>query len=383
MTTNGFGTGALIAALGISVAAGPQAPASASAQRAAAATSSAWRTVPGPAVPAWDSANLTALAMSGPSLGWAAGFTLDNRKKNAPFEPLLAAWNGRAWRRVRLRLGVAGRLDGLAARPAAGAWAVGTASPDPASMQPLILHWNGHRWARVPAAGVPGYAYVRLLGVAVRSAADAWAVGEAQPAASAAVRPVIEHWNGQRWRLMANPEVPPQTALTAVTVAPDGQAWAVGSPFTNSRRGVVLHWTGRSWVTARTPATSTSVLLDGVTAVRNNIWAVGTASGADGSFAPYVLRSDGRRWATAKVPPVAGGQFESVTAVVHGELIAVGEASKGALYGLWNGRRWTAGTSSKIAQLNSAAFDVRHAIWAVGSITTSPQTFRPVVQVNR
>src|SRR5258708_37803524 len=114
VTARGVGTGAVVAALGISVAAGRQAPAPASARQAA---SSAWRTVPGPAVPAWDSANLTALAMSGPSLGWAAGFTLDNREKNAPFEPLLATWNGRAWRRVRLRLGVAGRLDGLAARP--------------------------------------------------------------------------------------------------------------------------------------------------------------------------------------------------------------------------------------------------------------------------
>jgi hypothetical protein len=276
---------------------------------------------------------------------------------------------------------VAGRLDGLAARSASDAWAVGSTSPNSASIQPLILHWNGRRWVRVPAAGVPGYAYVELLSVAARSATDAWAVGEAQPAGSAALRPVIEHWNGRRWRLMASPKVPPQTALSGVTVAPNGQAWAVGAPFTNSRRGVVLHWTGRSWVTAATPATSTSVLLDEVTVAGNSVWAVGTASGANGNFTPYALRWNGGRWARVRVPAVAEGGFECVIAVGHGELIAGGEASKGALYGLWNGRRWAVSTNSRIAQINSLAYDGRRVTWAVGSVSTSQQTFRPVVQV--
>jgi hypothetical protein len=212
----------------------PAAPASATTQRAAAAAAGwrPWRTVPGPAIPAPESPTLDALAMAGPSRGWAAGFTLAVGNGPPRFGPLLAAWDGRTWLRVVPRLGVASsRLDGLAARSATDAWAVGSVSawPKDTSAQPLILHWNGRRWARVPAAPVPGYAYVELLSVAARSATDAWAVGEAQPATSLELHPVIEHWNGRRWRLMNNPEVPAGTALTSVTVAPDGQASAAGN----------------------------------------------------------------------------------------------------------------------------------------------------------
>jgi hypothetical protein len=173
-----------------------------------------WRTVPSPVVPASDSANLTALAMTGPSLGWVAGFTLPNGAQNAPFEPLLGAWNGRRWRTVRVSLGAAtaGRLDGLAASSAVNAWAVGSAyTAGGAAGQPLTEHWNGHRWTRVPAPGVADWAYSSLLGVVVRSADEAWAVGEAEKPGP--VGPFIEHWDGHRWRLMPVPDVGPDVTL--------------------------------------------------------------------------------------------------------------------------------------------------------------------------
>src|SRR5690242_20641090 len=99
-----------------------------------------WRNVPGPAVPAGSDANLTALAMAGPSLGWASGFTLANSPQNAEFKPLLAAWNGQHWRPIPVRLEAAGgRLDGLTVRSSTDAWAVGTVRPSstPHTDQPL------------------------------------------------------------------------------------------------------------------------------------------------------------------------------------------------------------------------------------------------------
>jgi hypothetical protein len=380
-----FAAGAMIAAAGISLAAGLRAPASATTQRAAAAAAGwPWRTVPGPVIPAPESPTLDALAMAGPSRGWAAGFTLAVGNGPPRFGPLLAAWDGRTWRRVVPRLGVASsRLDGLAARSATDAWAVGSVSawPKDTSAQPLILHWNGRRWARVPAAPVPGYAYVELLSVAARSATDAWAVGEAQPATSLELHPVIEHWNGRRWRLMNNPEVPAGTALTSVTVAPDGQAWAAGNPDADvSQRGVVLHWTGRSWATAATPATSAvpRVSLDAVTMARNSVWAVGDAFDAHGNRIPYALRWNGRRWARVGVPAVAGGFFYTVTAAGHGEVIAGGIDDKGALSAVWNGRSWAVSTNPKITALNSLAYDGRQLTWATGGSNPSS---RPVMLV--
>ena len=349
-----------------------------------------WRTVPGPAVPASDSANLTALAMASPSLGWTAGFTLANSPPNAPFEPLLAAWNGRRWRTMNLARMGSGRLDGLAVRSASDAWAVGTAYPSSRSSLPLILHWNGRRWARMQAATVAG-AFVSLLGVAVRSATDAWAVGEAQSRFS--LRPVIEHWDGRRWRLMPNPPVPAQTALTGVTVAADGEAWAVGVPFRDRPDGLVLHWTGRTWVTSATPKTSTGVLLDAVTAISaGNVWAVGSAVNRNGPYRAYALHWNGRGWASVRLPDHGqrndDRELLSVVPTGRGQVVAVGSdnpagAPGSALYAVRNGRTWSVNRGPHNAVgLNAVAYDGRHAIWAAGSRTTSPQTFRPVMQVS-
>lgn len=350
-----------------------------------------WRTVPAPATPG-ASANLTALAMAGHALGWTAGFTLGG-SEDAPFEPLLAAWNGRRWRTVPVRLanGASGRLDALAAVSATDAWAAGTAYPGSDSSQPLFLHWNGRQWTRVPGASVPGFGYVSLLGVAARSATDAWAVGEAETTTGSVVRPVIEHWNGLRWQLMANPPVPPMSALTSVTVASDGEAWAAGTPLDNDGRGLVLHWAKGAWATETTPLTGGSVLMSGVTAVGPyNVWAVGTDSAAGGPYRPYALHWNGRRWVSVAVPhPGEGNEswgFEAVTSTGHGDLIAVGSAGSAtvgrALYGTWNGRGWSLSTGPHVTELNAVSFDGRDAVWTVGSETTSDQAFRPVVEVS-
>lgn len=364
-----------------------------SASAAAGPAADGWRSVAGPAVAASASANLTALAMASPSLGWTAGFTLANNQ-NAPFEPLLGAWNGRRWQAVPVSLakGASGRLDGLAVKSAGDAWAVGTTYPNADSSQPLFLHWDGRQWARVPGAAVPGFGYVSMYGVAIDSATDAWAVGEAAPVGQPAVRPVIEHWNGRTWTLAANPPtVPSMSALSSVTVASDGEAWAVGTPFNDDGRGLVLHWTGHAWVTAATPVTGGSVLMSGVTAVGpDNVWAVGTDSPAGGPYVPYALHWNGRRWVSVAVPhPGEGNEswgFEAVASTGHGDLIAVGSAGSAtvgrALYGTWNGRGWSLSTGPHITELNAVSFDGRDAVWAVGSEITSDQAFRPVVEVS-
>ena len=221
-----------------------------------------------------------------------------------------------------------------------------------------------------------------MYGAAFHSATDAWAVGEAQSATKPVLRPVIEHCDGRRWRLLANPRVPPMTALSSVAVAPDGEAWAVGTPLTATGSRVILHWTKRAWVTAAAPVTGGSVMLDGVTAVSpGNVWAVGTASARGGAYLRYALHWNGGRLASVAVPhPGEGSEswgFEAVTRTDHGDLLAVGSAGSAtvgrALHGTWSGRRWTLSTGPHITQLNAVSFDGRRAIWAVGSETTSDQ----------
>ena len=117
---------------------------------------------------------------------------------------------------------------------------------------------------------------------------------------------------------------------------------------------------------------------------------MGSASADGGPYLPYALHWNGRRWVSVAVPHPGEGneswEFESVTSIGHGDLVAVGSAGTAtvgrALYGAWNGRRWSLSTGPGITQLNAVSFDGRHAIWAVGSESTSAQAFRPVVQVN-
>ncbi|MGH3160066.1 MAG: hypothetical protein ACRDNF_26310 [Streptosporangiaceae bacterium] len=172
---------------------------------------------------------------------------------------------------------------------------------------------------------------------------------------------------------MASPPTPQGTALSGVT--PDGEARAVGTPFTDTGRDVVLHWTGHAWVAAATPRTGGSVMLDGVFAVNSgDVRAVGTAAAGSGPYRAYALHWAGHRWVLAAVPDRGQGDkargFESVAGLRHGRMVAVGGAigagaPGGALYGVWSGRSWSVSTGPRTdVDLGAVSFDGRHAVWA-------------------
>ena len=88
-----------------------------------------------------------------------------------------------------------GRLSGVAATSSTDVWAVG-AKANPSPDQPLIEHWNGQHWRVVP--GAPRTVGM-LSAVAAISPTDVWAVGRSGS------RPLIEHWDGTRWRIVPTP----------------------------------------------------------------------------------------------------------------------------------------------------------------------------------
>jgi hypothetical protein len=166
----------------------------------------------------------------------------------------------------------------------------------------------------------------------------------------------------------------------------------VGAPFKFRPNGLVLHWTRRTWVTSATPKTSTGVALNGVTAVSSgNVWAVGQSVTGSGLYRAYALHWNGRRWASVSLSRRQGTgdwQLNSVVPTKDRQLVAVGSdtlagAPRSALYALWTGRSWSISDGPRdAAELNVVAFDGRHTTWAVGSISTSQQRFKPLVQVN-
>jgi hypothetical protein len=83
------------------------------------------------------------------------------------------------------------------------------------------VRWNGTSWrrARTPRVRSPGYASI-LLAVAAVSGHDVWAVGTDLLA-------VTLHWNGSRWQLPDEADVPGTFENVAADRA--GDAWAVGN----------------------------------------------------------------------------------------------------------------------------------------------------------
>src|SRR5262249_50650992 len=112
------------------------------------------------------------------------------------------------------------------------AWAVGVGG---SGGQPLIEHWNGSQWGVVAAAsdatGVGDY----LADVAGDSGTDVWAVGYHFDSTIGGWDGLIEHWNGASWSIVPSPSTLSQPSpanvlsLSSVVALSPSDAWASGS----------------------------------------------------------------------------------------------------------------------------------------------------------
>ncbi len=78
------------------------------------------------------------------------------------------------------------------------AWAVGGWPNGPTT----IVHFDGHRWTTNAATDTKVAAHSTLAGVTALSPTDAWAVGVYN---APGTKPIVAHWDGQRWRFTILP----------------------------------------------------------------------------------------------------------------------------------------------------------------------------------
>jgi hypothetical protein len=98
------------------------------------------------------------------------------------------------------------RAGGISAVAYNDVWAVASAFVSPTTSNALIEHWDGQTWRVVPGADV-GDRHAHLAAIAAISTNDAWAVGSLDPRAFPdatdslidASDPLIEHWDGHQW----------------------------------------------------------------------------------------------------------------------------------------------------------------------------------------
>jgi hypothetical protein len=220
-------------------------------------------------------------------------------------------WNGKGWHITPTPSLRKASLAGIAARSRSDVWAVGsvTDATRGQTSRPLIEHWDGKRWRIDLRGNQTGY----LLGVAVRASDDAWAVG------SDAGSVLIEHWDGLAWRRVIRRGAKAPGVLAAVVALSATDAWAVG--YTGTRTALILHWQGQRWQIVQAVTRGATTSLRGVSAVSaTDIWAWGATRGADSPPAPFLEHWNGRRWQAAPPPKLDGVGFGAFIALAPNQI---------------------------------------------------------------
>lgn len=246
-------------------------------------------------------------------------------------------------------------MGGVAAVVAVGALAGGFA---------VLLHASAggpggsplttSHWQVIPSPNT-ALAVNALTGITVRSRTDGWAWGTTNVAptnthANPITIPLVEHWDGQHWHLVATPPPPEGGQIANIAALAPEDAWAVGQQLTGgsentSNAPLVEHWDGQQWTVVQDtvsdwPAASGLAQLAALSA--DNIWAVGSAG--NGVHSGLIQHWDGHHWQTVAHPAVQDGvQFSGITALAPDDIWVAGSGnngSNGAVFEHWDGRQW-------------------------------------------
>jgi hypothetical protein len=296
-------------------------------------------------------------------------------------EPLIEHFNGTSWSVVKSPLPkFGGELNGVAVVASNNVWAVGqmnstsTAGGFPITI-PLIEHWNGTQWSIVASPNPSPVLGAQLLGVAAISANNIFAVGTGD---------LVEHWDGAKWSVVVSPAFNGAGTLNAISADSSSDVWAVGA--ISNGTPLALHFNGQAWsqVTVAVPVSTGSSfpsIFHGVTAISpTNVWAVGTSRSNKYPFPTTALieHFNGKSWSIVTGPnPEAGLEFPGsfglvgIAAISANNIWAVGTFSDPSsaldlpLTEHWNGTSWsTVRSASVIGEMN-----VLSGVTALGSGT--------------
>jgi hypothetical protein len=296
----------------------------------------------------------------------------------APAPPVTYHWNGTAWSPVATpALGVNSALLAVSASSATDAWAVGFEVLRPRQHQTLLEHWNGMAWSVDTADSVSG-SVVQLSGVADLSTANAYAVG------IGAAGSLLEHWNGTNWSPVALPDPGFRAGSgQSISASSASDVWVVGTTSgasTGQPLAEALHFNGSTWavVPMAQPGTNTPTIAAVTAIAPGNAWAVGEDIGATSAVGGSTLTEhwNGSSWSVVPSPtPGADPGLTGVAARSASDVFAVGTGlpsvnggPEQALILRWNGSGWTDDTGGTIAGSLAAAatFPGSAREWAVG-----------------
>ena len=266
-------------------------------------------------------------------------------------------------------------------------WAVGYTKG--ANLKPLIEHWDGSSWQIVASPKIKNRS---LFGIAAVSANDIWAVGNNDNPYKGF--PLTEHWNGTQWSAVSSPNTAAGTQLFAVAAIAPNDVWAVGLYFDTSNGSlfytIAEHWNGTKWKVAYDPMDNNNNSFAGITAISSkDIWAVGATFTIHPNMATLAEHWNGTQWTTASTPNVGKiSQLNGVASVSTNDVWAVGQSgsasSPKALIEHWNGSSWSISSnpdsSKNGTSLKSVAALSASNVWAVGQSTNKSGVSRTFIE---
>jgi hypothetical protein len=335
-----------------------------------------WKVVASPTV---ESGILYGVSAVSSTDVWAAGTV-------GGLAPLIEHWEGATWTLVQQE-GVGNELKGIAAIDSSDVWAVGNQGAKPYT---LIQHWNGSTWSVVPSPSPGRDTY--LYSVSAVSTNDVWAAGSFTLPDGTSVQPLFLHWDGTSWTQARLPVLPFGGIMYSIDALSSSDAWAVGYQATSHQFELVPlieHWDGRRWrpVPAGPVEGDGDDILQAVTAITNDdVWAVGRqrtsltlAQRWDGTaWTNVTIRNDGSLW---------GASAESTSDVWAVGSYLDDQAHAQASSEHWNGTAW-APLRTPHPNLQSYLFSVDATsgqdVWASGAQTDpASQQLPPLILHSR
>jgi hypothetical protein len=247
-----------------------------------------WSVAPGPTFLPNDQPSLEAITAISPTDMWATGFILTNNFQS--LFPLFEHYDGTSWTASETIFNN-GTMFGISADATNDVWAVGNV----ATFQTIVEHYDGGAWSVVSSPNA-GFGFNALTGVAALSPNNVWAVGyfTEEVNSTRPAKTLIEHWDGSSWKIVASPNVGPNSQyqsnqLYGITAVSANNIWAYGSYFAADGSGqqsnLVLHWDGSSWKIVPSPSPvngsfRSDILFGGTLISPNNLLLVGNEFGS-------------------------------------------------------------------------------------------------------
>lgn len=255
---------------------------------------------------------------------WAVGNVFSRSYHDRPW---LSRWTGTDWRHSKAPHRYLGVLDDVDAVAADDVWAVGGETRE--HHLSLIEHWDGQSW-RLSGDREESTAFTS---VSATAPGDVWVAGSG-PAGG-----VVRHWDGQQWQpVPRNSHGARFPSLRDVSAVAADDVWVTGSL-------QAFHWDGTKWRAAKLPTHRATVTLAGVSASSgSDVWLAGSTHVADQTVA-VTFHWNGVRWQRVLLDQLPADRvLADVSVVAAGDAWVAGQGSTShsatMVTARWDGRRW-------------------------------------------